>query len=321
LAARQHGVVSAQQLAGVGLSRRAIQHRIARGRLHPVMRGVYAVGRPELARQGWWMAAVLCCSNGAIGPGDHEDRRVPGDPGGRTVPVAGLSHRSAAALWGFGEETGGAIDVSTRSWSRLRRPGIRVHRRPGLEPRDLTICDGIPVTAPVRTLVDFASQVRRAALERAVNEADMLDLVDPETLRGSLDRFRGQRGVGRLRDLLDRRTFRLTDSELERRFLRLAAAAGLPTPETQSRLNGYRVDFHWPKLGLVVETDGLRYHRTAAQQARDHVRDQAHTAAGLTPLRFTHAQVRFDPEHVRATLTAVAGRLGGARHDRGGRPS
>jgi very-short-patch-repair endonuclease len=69
------------------------------------------------------------------------------------------------------------------------------------------------------------------------------------------------------------------------------------------------VDFHWPDLGLVVETDGLRYHRTAAQQTRDRLRDQAHAAAGLTTLRFTHAQVRYEPEHVRATLAKVARRL------------
>ena len=35
-------------------------------------------------------------------------------------------------------------------------------------------------------------------------------------------------------------------------------------PLTSQRLNGFRVDFFWPELGLVVETDGLRYHRTAA---------------------------------------------------------
>ena len=60
------------------------------------------------------------------------------------------------------------------------------------------------------------------------------------------------------------------------------------------------------ELGLVVETDGLRYHRTPAQQSRDRLRDQAHAAAGLTPLRFSHAQVRYDPAHVRMTLMAVA---------------
>jgi very-short-patch-repair endonuclease len=59
----------------------------------------------------------------------------------------------------------------------------------------------------------------------------------------------------------------------------------------------------------VVETDGLRYHRTPAQQAGDRRRDQAHAAAGLATLRFSHAQVRFEPSHVRETLTAVARRL------------
>jgi very-short-patch-repair endonuclease len=69
------------------------------------------------------------------------------------------------------------------------------------------------------------------------------------------------------------------------------------------------VDFYWPDLGLVVETDGLRYHRTPAQQTRDRRRDQTHTAAGLTTLRFTHAKVRFAPKHVRTTLAKVARRL------------
>jgi very-short-patch-repair endonuclease len=70
-------------------------------------------------------------------------------------------------------------------------------------------------------------------------------------------------------------------------------------------VNGYRLDFLWPKARLVVETDGLRYHRTPAQQAKDRVRDQALVAAGFTVLRFTHAQVRYDPRHVVATLLAV----------------
>jgi very-short-patch-repair endonuclease len=74
-------------------------------------------------------------------------------------------------------------------------------------------------------------------------------------------------------------------------------------------LNGFKVDFFWPELGLVVETDGLRYHRTPAAQARDRLRDQVHTAAGFTTLRFIHAQVRYEPRRVRDTLAAVARRL------------
>lgn len=121
--------------------------------------------------------------------------------------------------------------------------------------------------------------------------------------------MRHRRGVPALRALLDRRTFTLTDSQLERRFLRLVRGAGLPRPLTGQRVNGFKVDFYWPDLGLVVETDGLRYHRTATQQARDRRRDQAHAAAGLTPLRFTHAQVTFEPDDVEGTLIAVANRL------------
>ena len=90
-----------------------------------------------------------------------------------------------------------------------------------------------------------------------------------------------------------------------------SAERGFRAPETQVWLNGFRVDFHWPDLGLVVETDGLTYHRTPAQQNVDRRRDQAHTAAGLNVLRFTHAQVRFEPQHVIATLRAVAERIRG----------
>ena len=102
--------------------------------------------------------------------------------------------------------------------------------------------------------------------------------------------------------MLDRRTFRLTESGLERRFLPLVGAAGLAGPAHRQWVNGFEVDFYWPDLGFVVETDGLRYHRTPAQQARDRLRDQAHTAAGLTPAPLHPEQVRYEPEHVLAIL-------------------
>ena len=114
-----------------------------------------------------------------------------------------------------------------------------------------------------------------------------------------------------MRETLDRRTFALTDSELERRFLAIVRRTGLAVPETGRQVNGFKTDLFWPELGLVVETDGLRYHRTAAQQAKDRLRDQVHTAAGLTALRFTHSQVTFEPQYVSATLIDVTDRLNG----------
>jgi very-short-patch-repair endonuclease len=160
----------------------------------------------------------------------------------------------------------------------------------------------------VLTLVDLAARLSRGRLEQAVNDADRVNLVDPETLRSELERFAGLPGVRALRAMLDRRTFTMTDSELERRLLPISRRAGLSQPQTQVVVNGFRVDFYWPELGLVVETDGLRYHRTPAQQAHDRRRDHAHVAAGLEALRFTHAQITFEPEHVCATLIAVAQR-------------
>ncbi len=134
-------------------------------------------------------------------------------------------------------------------------------------------------------------------------------MVTSENLLAALDAYPGVRGAGRLRSILAARTFRLTDSELERRFLRIVEKAGLPFPLTRQAVNGFRVDFFWPDIGLVVETDGLTYHRTPSQQARDRVRDQAHLAAGLTPLRFTHAQVRYESGYVGETLTSLMARL------------
>jgi very-short-patch-repair endonuclease len=171
---------------------------------------------------------------------------------------------------------------------------------------DVTTRRGIPTTTPTATLMDLAATLKPRQLEAAVNEADKLDLVDPEALRASLDDAFPRPGTAALRRSLDRATYTRTDSDLERRFLRLARAAGLPQPETQAEVNGFRVDFYWPDLQLIVKTDGLRYHRTPVQQASDRHRDQVHTAAGLTVLRFTHGQIAFERGHVRAVLAAVA---------------
>ncbi len=191
---------------------------------------------------------------------------------------------------------------------RVRQPGLIVHRSRRLV-ADLNRHQGIPVTTPVRTLVDLATRLRPWVLVAAVNEADKLDLVSPDVLRDALDSRHRLPGVAPLRSLLDRAAFTLTDSQLERLFLPIARRAGLPPPLTQEHLHGFRVDFHWPELALVVETDGLRYHRTPAQQGRDRLRDQALTAAGLTVLRFTHRQVRYEPASVETTLAKVAARL------------
>lgn len=286
LAENQHAVVSRDQLREVGYTREAVDHRIRTGRLHPLHRGIYAVGRANVTDHGRWMAAVLAC------------------------PGAVISHSSAAALWRMGSEKRGLVELSLPSLSRRCRPCLEIHQRPSLNlRRDLTREYGIPVTTPVQTLIDMSLRLDRLGVERMINEADKYNLTHPPQLREALHVRAGEPGVAKLRHILDHRTFRLTKEELERRFLPLAEKAGLPVPLTGQFVNEFEVDFYWPDLGLVVETDGLRYHRTPAEQARDRLRDQAHTAAGLTPLRFTHEQVRYEPDHVLRILTQTASRL------------
>lgn len=214
---------------------------------------------------------------------------------------AALSHRSAAALWEIGGE-GNWIDVSIRRRCELRRPGIRFRGRPTLAPDGIVLRDDIPVTSPLQTLVDLGTELAPVALERAVNDADKRDLIDPEALRESLSRYRGEPGIRPLRQLLDRLFFCLSDSDLEIYFRRIVRAAKLPVPRTKQRVNRFEVDFFWPDLGLVVETDGLRYHRTPSAQLRDARRDRAHVMAGMAPLRFTHYEVRYEPDRVRSEL-------------------
>jgi very-short-patch-repair endonuclease len=262
----------------MGMSPEAIRQRLATGRLHEVHRGVYAVGRQEINRHGELMAAVLACGSGAQ-----------------------LSHRSGAELWGICTRHGGPIDVAVSADFRHRRTGIRSHRRDDLRRRYL---HRIPVGEPISILVDLAACLPDEDLEDAVNEADRRNLVATPRLRSALDAepVSGRRGAGRLRRLLESQTFSRAQNALERRFLAIVRDAGLPAPTTQHRLGRYRVDFFWPDVGLVVETDSLRHHRTAAEQAVDLGRDQAHARAGHRTLRFTHSQVFHRPDHVRAVL-------------------
>jgi very-short-patch-repair endonuclease len=180
-----------------------------------------------------------------------------------------------------------------------------VRARPELPEASVVRRLGIPVTHPVQTLIDLATELKPLRLERAVNQADVHDLVDPETLRESLDAYPGMPGVKTLRTMLDRHTFRLSDSDLEILFRPLARAAAFPSPLSKHWVLGYEVDFWFPDFGLVIETDDLRYHRTPAQQARMVKRDQTHTAAGFRVLRFTHWQIAHAPDEVTDVLRRI----------------
>jgi predicted transcriptional regulator of viral defense system len=267
LAAGQWGVVSVAQLRALGLGKDAVQRRERAGRLHRVHRGVYAVGHTVLPREGRWLAAVLACGEGAV-----------------------LSHRSAAAHWGLLQTAATRIDV-TAPRTRAGDAKIRLHHSRSLIACDTTTHQGIPITSVPRTLLDLAPTVRPDRLERALAQAEHLELYDHRAITELLARANGHRGKGALTEATALEP-KLTRSEWEIRLLKLVRAAALPEPLVNLPFDApdygqCRPDFHWPSHRLIVETDGWRTHRTRAAFESDRAKDAALTAAGYRAVRFT----------------------------------
>jgi very-short-patch-repair endonuclease len=283
LAAAQHGVVTRAQLLDLCLTRSAILHGLRTRRLWSVHPGVYAVGRPELSREGVWLAAVLAC-------------------GAR----AALSHLSAAELWEIVDRAPRQSHVSVPSGAGRAGPrGVRLHRAVTLRREEVTQRRGIPVTTLPRTLVDLAGVLDRPSLKRAVRQCERLHRLDLAELRPALDDApRNAFRHARLRRVLDgyvAGTGR-ADSELEAAFLELCARHRLPPPETQAPIGPYRADFLWRAQRLVVETDGRQSHDGFVAFRDDRVKDRVLRAAGFVVLRFTFAEVVREPRTVAAEV-------------------
>ncbi|HET7052649.1 MAG TPA: type IV toxin-antitoxin system AbiEi family antitoxin domain-containing protein [Solirubrobacterales bacterium] len=281
IARRQHGVISAAQLHGLGIDDRGIHARAAAGRLHRVHRGVYAVGHTALSFQGRCMAAVLAVGRGSMRAGDPP----------LTHWGAAISHRSAAALWELLPDAPETVDVIVSgNGGRARRAGVRVHRSRSLARRDVVARQGVPLTSSARTVEDLRRAVAAGwpgalmprGLRKAVRQANVLGLpVDEESRR---DRARG---------------------DLEEEFLRLCRGHRLPLPEVNVRVGAYLVDFMWHERRLVVETDHYIHHRGRAAFQDDRTRGLELTRHGYEVLQLSEKQIEEEAGQVAETLAAV----------------
>ena len=267
VAGRQWGVVSVRQLRALGVGRSATTRRVQSGHLHRLYPGVYAVGHATLGREGRRLAAVLACGPGAV-----------------------LSHRTAAAHWGLLHTDQTRIDV-TAPRGRHGAPGIRLHRTRSLDAHDTTNHQGIPITSVARTLLDLAATVRRSELERALAQAERLQLYDHRAIQDTLARSNGHRGTSELERATTHEP-RWTRNEWEAEFLGLIRNAGLPEPLVNETLHALdhgpcEPDYHWPAHRVIVETDGWETHRTRHAFRNDRAKDAALTASGYRVLRFT----------------------------------
>jgi Protein of unknown function (DUF559) len=288
LVERQHGVVSRAQLREYGMGDGAIDARLARRRLLPVHRGVYAVGHRRLAPRGRWVAGLL-----AAGPG------------------AFLSHRSAAALWELCRDRGD-IHVTVRG-RRRRQSSLRIHET-DLAADETCVHDEIPVTTVARTLFDLASLLPREQLEQAISRAESRMLADAPSLPALVARYPGHRGLANLRAILadGRIGLDVTRSELEVRFLTFLRERGLPRPEANVIVDAggrrVEVDCLWRRARLVAELDGHCYHVDLRAFETDRRRDRALLAAGYRCMRITWRALELESDALETELRAALGR-------------
>jgi hypothetical protein len=286
VAEQQHGNITRAQLEASGLTRNEIAERRDQGWLIRRHTGVYAVGHVPRTRESRWLAAVLALGDGAV-----------------------LSHVAAGALWRM--LAGAAITeviVPTTAGHR-KRDGIVVHRQ-RLPASHVTVHHGIPVTTPTRTLLDLASVLSLGALAKAFEQAQVVLHLPPAPLAAEVLARPRQRGNAKLRRILvgavDPAAVR---SVLELRFLRMCASYGIPRPQVNVRIGPWTPDFLWPEHGLVVETDGYDFHRTAAARRRDAMKDEFLRGSGLDVIRLTWAEVTERPAQTAARVrdaTSVA---------------
>jgi hypothetical protein len=230
---------------------------------------------------------------------------------GEPVWVAGPT---AAALHGFrGYVLRRPFHVVLDADRNVRRNGVIVHRSERIDLIDRETLDGYPITSPTRTIIDLARWVPPFQLAEAVDGAIEQGLASEDLLLrriGAL-RSKGRYGIPALLRVLEHREVtRGGESWLEREYLRLLDAAGLPRPDTQvvlarTRDHAVRVDCAFRGTNVVVELLGYRFHRTRSQMNRDAARHNALTAAGKRVFQFTYDQVTSRPTDVAADTAAA----------------
>jgi AbiEi antitoxin C-terminal domain len=279
LAALQRGIVERGQLIEAGITRGMLRTMCGNGVLYPVLPRVYAVGTPELQPLAKEIAAMLHLRHDAV-----------------------VSHSSAAALWGLVEEPD-TVQVTIVGRGLRARDGLAFYRVSQLDSRDVRRRQGLPVTAPARTLIDLAATSTTAGLGSAAGEARAKRLVTDPDFDAALQRAPLRTGTRALKALRATPAGQLlTRSGLERRLLALLTAAGLPLPITNTRVNGHEVDAYWPGRKLILEVDSWLYHGSREAFGRDRARDQDHHAHGDRPIRVTDEQLVGEPLHVAARI-------------------
>lgn len=279
IARRQLDVISYPQLRHLGVNDQLLDSWKRSGMLARVERGVYLLAGAQLTFPARTMS--LCLASGGI-----------------------ASHRTAAALHRLAGCRPGAPELTIERGQSFRRRGVRVHESTDLHLIAPMAMNGIPTTPVARTLVDLGA-VAPARVEDATLGAVDCRLTTWSILLSTLVAHsrKGRRGCGPLRAVLDEHYGDPTDSHLERRFLRLILAAGLPRPVAQFDVKddrGFimRLDFAYPELMIAIEIDSIKHHATDTAFEADPIKRNRLRIAGWLLLEFTSRRLRHRPTAV-----------------------
>jgi hypothetical protein len=269
-ASRQYGIVAIWHLLELGFTHEALRRMVVAGRLHPLHRGVYAVGHRSIPPRGRVLAGVYAYGRDAV-----------------------ASHLTAA--WVHELRRGrGEVHVTVVARQRKRRAGTRVHTVRSLHDEDVTVAEGIPVTSVARTLTDLGASLSQQQLRRTFEEADRRGVLDAAAVHRACERGRGRKGVRNARVALAdyRPDSPKTRSDLEVEFLEFCRAHGIPEPSVNVWVEGQEVDMAWLDRGVVVELDSYEYHRTRAAFERDRIRSAELEVAKWRPIRVTSRRMK-----------------------------
>jgi hypothetical protein len=292
LMSQQHGVASAAQLVGTGLTNRQLQHLADTGQLIHLVRGAYA--SPSRAIDELTRCAALCLAR-------------------RDVVVAGPT---AGRLWSFRHV---ARDrrlhlIAPPRAQPCRDRGVAVYRTAAIHAEDIIARpDGIRVTSRPRTALDLSrhvgshellSIIEQAMLDGNHGDADMrrtaVDWISPQ--RRWLDVYLRQ---------LDRRVpGKPAESKPEVDLGQALTEAGVQPLHRQFSIDlpGYgpaRFDLAVPDISWAIEIDVHPSHETIGGTASDHRRDVGAVALGWLVTRVTRARYLGSFDEVVTDLTSI----------------
>ena len=255
--ARQFALITSKQAATAGISAQSVGRRVRSGEWTRVLPTVYRATAAEVTVRQVALAPVLWAG-----------------------PRSLASHATAAALHGFRHlRPPGSPEIWIPVTRRIESPAVTVHHGTRLDRADRTAVDGIPVTTPVRTLIDLSGRLEDQQLLALTEDLFLRGIVREDRLRARLAALRssGRPGAGRLEALLDQRgDGRPLESALETLVWQIIVATGVRLPERQYWVTSaslrYRLDFAWPDLMFGLECEGFAHHGGSAPWSNDRTR-------------------------------------------------